>query len=102
MDYDVFTECAHTAQSAKEKAMILLNLAGQEAIQREKSFVYFLEERDAENRITKQAKTRDDPAVLKRKFKDLCTLKRNVIMEQHIFNTRSQGAAETFSSFLPW
>ena len=33
-EYDIFIECAHNQKNAREKAMILLNLAGSEAIEK--------------------------------------------------------------------
>uniref|UniRef100_A0AAV2J214 ABC1 atypical kinase-like domain-containing protein n=1 Tax=Knipowitschia caucasica TaxID=637954 RepID=A0AAV2J214_KNICA len=44
-EYDIFIEAAHADKSAKTKSYILLNLAGAEAIERERSFVYAAEVR---------------------------------------------------------
>lgn len=39
-EYDIFIAAAHSDKNAKTKAYILLNLAGPEAIERERSFTY--------------------------------------------------------------
>ena len=44
-EYDIFIAAAHSDKSAKTKAYILLNIAGPEAIERERSFVYAAEVR---------------------------------------------------------
>uniref|UniRef100_A0AAV2KNT6 Integrase catalytic domain-containing protein n=1 Tax=Knipowitschia caucasica TaxID=637954 RepID=A0AAV2KNT6_KNICA len=43
-EYDIFVAAAHSDKSARTRAYILLNLAGPEAIERERSFVYAAEE----------------------------------------------------------
>uniref|UniRef100_A0AAV2JXI6 Uncharacterized protein n=1 Tax=Knipowitschia caucasica TaxID=637954 RepID=A0AAV2JXI6_KNICA len=42
-EYDIFVAAAHSDKSARTRAYILLNLAGPEAIERERSFVYAAE-----------------------------------------------------------
>lgn len=44
-EYDIFIKAAHSNKPAKTKAFILLNLAGAEAIERERSFIYVAEVR---------------------------------------------------------
>ena len=39
-EYDIFVAAAHYDKPARTQAYILLNLAGSEAIERERSFVY--------------------------------------------------------------
>jgi hypothetical protein len=100
-EYDIFIECVHAQKSKREKAMILLNLAGQEAIDRERAFVYFPEELNPVNNdeVLRAAETRYDHEVLKRKFKELCSPKKNVIMERHVFNTRFQKESEPINAY---
>ena len=68
--------------------MILLNLAGSKAMERERAFQYLPDE------------SRYDPDTLKHKFKDLCSLLKNVIMERHIFNSRAQRPDEPINEFV--
>ena len=42
----------------------------------------------------------DDIGVLIKKFQDYCIPKKNVTFERHVFNTRSQGTAETIDSYV--
>ena len=105
MEYDVYVDCLPEDTTEKQKAMILLNLAGTEAMQREKSFVY----RPAQAAVAAQgdqpampaipAESRYSVEVLKSKFEELCAPQRNIIMERHAFNTRRQLPGESFSTF---
>ena len=70
------------------QAYILLNLAGSEAIERERSFSY---EGEGENR--------EDPECLKVKFAEICSPQTNITMERHKFNTAVQGE-HSFQEFL--
>lgn len=88
LEYDVFMAAAHSDKEDKIKAYILLNLAGLEAIEKEKSFTYAAGE------------TKEDPKVLKKKFEELCKPKTNVTMERHAFNTRQQEPNETFQAYI--
>ena len=57
---DVFIAAACSSKPKKTQAYILLNLAGGEAIEREKSFTYG------------EGESKEDPEFLKRKFGELC------------------------------
>ena len=70
---------------------MLLNLAGPEAIERERSFTYA---------PAVPAESREDPECLKRKFKEICNPESNVIMERHNFNTRHQKPGETIEAYV--
>ena len=59
-EYDVFIAAACGNKSKKTQAYILLNLAGGEVIEREKSFTYSEDE------------SKEDPERLKQKFGELC------------------------------
>ena len=70
-EYEVFIAAACSSKPKKIQAYILLNLAGGEAIEREKSFTYGEDE------------TKEDLECLKRKFGELCNPQANVTMERH-------------------
>ena len=100
-EFDIFIAAAHSDKEDKTKAYILLNLAGPEAIEKEKSFVYrpsVPRGEDEDPPIT--AETRECLTVLKRKFKELCNPQSNVIMERHAFNVRNQREGESFQAYL--
>ena len=87
-EYDIFIAAAHSSKSKKVQAYILLDLAGSEAIERERSFSY---ESEGENR--------EDPECLKAKFAEICSPQTNITMERHKFNTAVQGQ-HSFQEFL--
>lgn len=102
-EFDIFIAAAHGDKSPRTQAFILLNLAGPEAIERERSFVYAQEVRvpgENDSIITIPAESREDPECLKRKFRELCAPHVNITMERHKFNTRSQRPGETFESYI--
>lgn len=104
-DYDVFIGCLPEDTSEKRRAMLLLNLAGPEAVQKEQSFVYLprIPAVPAAGDVPAQpevpAEDRGNVAVLKRKFRELCSPQTNVIMERYAFNSRFQEPEESFNSF---
>lgn len=104
-DYDIFIGCLPDNTSEARKAMLLLNLAGSEAIQKEQSFVYrpAVPAVAAVGNVPAQpavpAEDRLSVAVLKSKFEELCSPQRNTIMERYAFNSRSQLPDESFNSF---
>ena len=80
----IFIAAAHSSKSKKVQAYILLNLAGSEAIERERSFSY---ESEGENR--------EDPECLKAKFAEICSPQTNITMERHKLSEESaQGISE--------
>ena len=87
-EYDVFIAAACFGKSKKTQAYILLNLAGSEAIERERTFNYA------------EGESKEDPECLKRKFAELCNPQTNVTMERHKFNTRVQERGESIQSFV--
>ena len=87
-DYDIFVEAAHSSKDKKTRAYILLNLAGPEAIERERTFKYT------------EGESREDPDVLKEKYQQLRNPRKNVILERFRFNSRTQHNEETFDQFL--
>lgn len=99
-EYDIFIAAAHSDKNAKTKAYILLNLAGPEAIERERSFTYAPAAMSADGVVETPAESREDPACLKRKFKEICNPETNVIMERHNFNKRQQKPGETIEAYV--
>jgi hypothetical protein len=87
-EYEVFIAAACSTKPKKTHAYILLNLAGGEAIEREKSFTYG------------EGESKEDPECLKRKFGELCNPQANVTMERHKFNTRVQQRGESIQSYV--
>ena len=78
----------YAGKSKKEKTCILLNLAGEQAIEISNTFTYIEEE------------NKDDIEVVVNKFKEHCNPKRNVTYERHVFNTRCQGSTERIDAFV--
>ncbi len=101
-EYDIFIAAAHHDKPAKTRAYILLNLAGPEAIERERSFAYAAEVRaPGENgAVLTPAESREDPECLKRKFREICNPQQNKTMERHKFHSRNQKQGETIESFI--
>ena len=95
---EIFIAAAHGDKNNKRKAYIFLNLAGREAIEKEKSFVYAPAVMDGTT-VRVPAESRESIAVLKRKFAEICNPRGNVIMERHKFNARVQTEGEPFQSF---
>ena len=89
INYEIYIVAAgHGRKSKKERACILLNLAGEEAVERYNSFTYNEDE------------DKDDPEVLMMKFEELCMPLKNLTFERHLFHTRSQRPSESIGSFV--
>ncbi len=99
-DFDIFIEAAHGNKSNKEKAYILLNIAGKEAIEKARSFEYKAAVVGEDGQVITPAESKENLAVLKQKFKDLCQPQRNITMERYTFNTRSQAPNESIQSYI--
>ena len=100
LEYDIYIECSFAEKTSKQKAMILLNLAGSEAMERERAFQYLPEIHGDEGTVQRTEESRYDPNTLKRKFKELCSPLKNFIVERHIFNSRVQRQNEPINEFL--
>jgi hypothetical protein len=105
MQFDIYIDCLPETVTDKQKAMLFLNLAGTEAMQREKSFTY-------KEAIPAVPAANGNPAIpevpgesryclkdLKAKFLEICEPRCNVIMERHAFNSRRQEPGESFNTF---
>ena len=88
MDFDIYVAAARPDADAKTIAYTLLNLAGEEAIERSRTFVYA------------ETESKEDPKILKQKFKELCEPRKNLIILRHRFNTRSQRPNESFQAYF--
>ena len=99
-EYEIFIAAAHSDKSAKTRAYILLNLAGTEAIERERAFTYAPAVMGQDNAVITPAESREDPECLMRKFREICSPVTNVIMERHNFNTRYQKPGETTEAYV--
>ena len=99
-EVEIFIAAAHGEKDDRTKAYIFLNLAGREAIEKEKSFVYAPAVLNEDGTVRVEAESRESIEVLKRKFADTCDPRGNVIMERHKFNTRIQKEGESFQSFV--
>ena len=85
-EYEIYIEAMFSDKSQKARAMILLNLAGREAIELERSFVYKDEKKDDKGTVVQAKESRDDPKILIKKFEEICEPQRNTIIERHAFN----------------
>ena len=88
LDYDIYVKAAHPAANAATRAYILLNLAGKEAIERSRTFVYA------------QGESAENPDHLKAKFAALCEPRKNITLMRHRFNTRNQRASESYQTYF--
>ena len=99
-DWEVYLNAGLSGKSKKVQAYTLLNFAGTEATEKCRSFVYAEEVKNQDNEVVTAAETKEDPDVLLKKFKEICTPQKNIIIERHTFNTRNQKEGEFFSSYL--
>lgn len=102
-EFDIFIAAAHSEKEPRTKAFILLNLAGSEAIERERTFVYapaVYTGQGEDRRTITPAESREDPECLKRKFRELCSPQTNITMERHKFNSRNQKPGETIEAYV--
>jgi len=97
---EIFIATAHGEKDDRTKAYIFLNLAGREAIEKEKSFVYAPAVLKEDGTVRVEAESRESIEVLKRQFAEICDPRGNVIMERHKFNTRIQTEDKSFQSFV--
>ena len=98
--FTIYRKAALKGKDAEQIAATFLNLAGEEAIEREENFSYKPAIKNDGGDITTPAETNDDPDVLIKKFAELCSPMTNVIMERHTFNTRSQLPAESIEQYV--
>lgn len=101
LEFDIFIAAAHSEKPDKTKAYILHNLAGSEAIERERSFTYAPTILAANGQdIITPAESKENPECLKQKFREICNPETNVTTERHSFNTRNQKPQETVKAYV--
>jgi len=99
-EYDIFIAAAYADRPKKTQAYMLLNLAGSEAIERERSFVYKPAVLNEDGAVVMPGESREDPEVLKKKFKEVCDPRTNVTIERYNFNKRDQRPGESFQAYV--
>lgn len=87
-EFDIFIQAAYADKDEKTRAYILLNIAGKEAIEKEKTFTY------------DDGESRENVEQLKQKFREYCGTLTNVIIERHKFNTRCQQSGESMQAYI--
>ena len=97
--FTIYRKAALKKCDPDEVAYILLNLAGPEAIERERTFTYKPEVKDGDTVVT-PAESREDPDLLITKFRELCNPQTNIIAERHKFNTRDQREGEITEAYI--
>ncbi len=88
-EFDIFIAAAHSEKEPRTKAFILLNLAGSEAIERERTFVY------APAVYTGQGEDRRTIIPAESLFPQT-----NITMERHKFNSINQKPGETIEAYV--
>ena len=99
-EIDIFVQAAYGDKDERTKAYILPNLAGREAIEKEKTFTYAAEIRNDGGDVVQPAESRENLTVLEAKFTELCNPLTNVIIERHKFNSRVQQPSEPVQNFI--
>ncbi|KAJ8030205.1 hypothetical protein HOLleu_26545 [Holothuria leucospilota] len=89
-DFEIFVEAAHSEKTDKQKAYLLLNLAGREAIEKSRSFTYDAARGESKEKLT----------TLLEKFETLCDPVKNLTMERYAFNSRNQKEGEPLSMYI--
>ena len=97
--FRIYWKAALKKKDDDEVAYTLLNLAGQEAVEREQTFVYKPEIKEGQN-VIQVAESKENPETLIQKFTEHCNPKKNVVVERHLFNSRSQKPSESVESFV--
>ena len=91
-NYDIYIVAAGLSRKTKkERSCILLNLVGEDTVERYNSFTF----EEGEDRDDP-----DDPDVLKQKFEELCMLLKKLTFERHLFHIRKQGWSESINSLV--
>ena len=70
-EVEIFIAAAHGEKNDRTKTYIVLNLAGREAIEKEKSFVYAPAVLNEDGTVRVEAESRESIEVLKRKFPEI-------------------------------
>ena len=97
--FRIYAKAALKKRDPDEVAYTLLNLAGKEAIERAKTFVY-APLKHVEGREDIPAESAENVEDLMKKFKEMCNPQGNVIVERHKFNTRDQKQNEPIETYI--
>lgn len=84
-DFSIYIEADHPTAAPGVRASILLNLAGTEAARRARRFHYEPARFDPAGVQIAPAESIRDPDYLLSKFRQLCELRTNLVMEWHLF-----------------
>ena len=90
-EVEIFITASHEIKDDRTKAYIFLNLAGKEAIDKEKSFADVPVVLNKDGIVRVKAEYRESIEVFKRKFCEICDPRGNVTMERHKLNTQNSG-----------
>lgn len=85
LDYAHYIRIIHRNDPDDLKTSLLLNLAGPEAVIRAANFEFIPALNDANGQVFVPAEFIDNPTVLLRKFRELCDLPSNRILERTRF-----------------
>jgi hypothetical protein len=100
MEYDIYIAAAHAEKTDKQRAYMLLNLAGKEAMDKARTFTYKPEVRNADNEIVTAAESKENAATLKEKFRELCTPELNFTIERNVFLERKRANGESMMEYI--
>ena len=93
--FEIFVTASGFEKKTKpERCCMLLNLAGEQAIDVYNTFTYKGSEGDT------PAEDPKDPDVVIQKFEAYCNPKKNITYERHVFNTRVQAVNETIDAYV--
>ena len=96
-EVEIFIAAAHGDKDEKTKAYIFLNLAGREAIEKEKSFVYAPTVLNSDSSIRVLAESRESIAILKRKFAEICDPRETLLWKGTNLTQEHRRKASRFS-----
>ena len=88
--FDNYIAALHYDKPEASKAAILLNLAGPEAQKKAQTFVFKNAVVDANGDVIQEQESIENVEDLKNKFKEVCNVTKNTIMERHAFNIRKR------------
>lgn len=100
IEYEHYINIVYRNEPDAVKALILLNLAGPEALMRAQTFDFAPAVLDDNNQVVVPAETMRDPNVLLRKFRELCDPPFNRILKRGKFFARHQLPDEPVERFI--
>lgn len=100
LDFSHYINIAHRNEPVAVKASLLLNLAGLDAMRRARTFTYDPPVLGPDDQVQIPLETADGPVCLLRKFREICDLPSNRILERARFFTRKQLLEEPVECFI--